>query len=97
MEKVHKMIKTLFKNQENLAAKLYSFEKRLGVILSSQLTCNESVSKVTNDIDVLTKMKAENTIAIDDLNKQISNINSEQAGAELSQAQPKLGLRILLR
>ena len=82
MEKVHKMIKTLFKNQENLAAKMYSFEKRLGVILSSQLTCNESVSKVTNDIEVLSKMKAENSIVIDDLNKQISNINSELASTK---------------
>ena len=55
MEKVHKMIKTLLKNKESLAAKMYSFEKRLEVIFNSKLTCNESVSIATNDIKVLSK------------------------------------------
>ena len=82
MEKLHKMIKTLFKNQENLAAKLYDFEKRIGIILNSQLTCNESITKISADIEVLSKL--ENVNAIKALNEKICKIDSELADAKLS-------------
>ena len=83
MEKVHKMIKTLFKNQENLAAKLYDFEKRIGVILNSQLTFNESITKISTDIEVLSKLKNENVNAIEALNEKIGKIDSELADAKI--------------
>ena len=83
MEKLHKMIKTLFKNQENLAAKLYDFEKRIGVILNSQLTCNESITKISADIEVLSKLKNENVNAIEALNEKIGKIDSELADAKI--------------
>ena len=83
MEKVHKMIKTLFKNQENLAAKLYDFEKRIGVILNSQLTCNESITKISAEIEVLSKLKNENVNAIEALDEKIGKIDSELADAKI--------------
>ena len=83
MEKVHQM-KTLFKNQENLAAKLYDFEKQIGVILNSQLTCNESITKISADIDDLSKLKNENVNAIKALKEKNGTIDSELAIAKLS-------------
>ena len=53
MDKFTKQIDTLVRNQENIMSSLLVIDRRIQVILNSQLTLNEAVTKVSNGIEIL--------------------------------------------
>ena len=62
MDKFTKQIETLVRNQENIMSSLLVIDRRIQVILNSQLTLNEAVTKVSNGIEILTIQKIKTQI-----------------------------------
>ena len=71
MDKFTKHIESLVRNQENIMSSLLVIDRRIQVILNSQLTLNEAVTKVSNGIEILTIQKNQNSNAIATINLKI--------------------------
>ena len=65
------------RNQEKILSKIYVINKRIQAILNSQLTLNEGVTKVSNDIETLNIQKNENLHAISVIDMKIKNLDKQ--------------------
>lgn len=82
MDKFPMQIETLVRNQEIIMSRLLAIDRRMQVILNSQLTLNESVTKVTNDIEILRIQRNENSITIDHINMKMKKLDKELEKSE---------------
>ena len=82
MDKFSTQFETLVRNQEIIMSRLLAIDRRMQVILNSQLTLNESVTKVTNDIEILRIQRNENSITIDHINMKIKKLDKELEKSE---------------
>ena len=77
MDKFATQIETLVRKKEIIMSRLLAIDRRMQVILNSQLTLNESVTKVTNDIEILRIQRNENSITIDHINMKMKKLDKE--------------------
>ena len=77
MDKFRQKIESLCRNQETILSRIFEIDRRMKLIMSSQLNINESVTQTSNDIEVLRNQKNENAIAIKSIDMKLQEIDKE--------------------
>ena len=77
MDEFRLKIESLCRNQETILSRLFEIDRRMKLIMSSQLNINKSVTQTLNDIEVMRNQKNENSIAIKSKDMKLQEIDKE--------------------